>query len=147
MSTPFATKVGSGTVPYTYGILDPADRGALTGGNGVRQGTQVLVANPEDLVAVDAFAASGVTVGTTAVEIVGPHNNPLPRCRQVILQNSGGQAVFISHRPDFPTLDAFQLPTGGTAGTNRRVTLSLLHNVSIYAKTSTGTSTVRILIL
>lgn len=140
------TQIGSGTIPYTYKILPAAQRGIEPIGQGERFGPQVIVANSEDLVAVDAFAASGITVGTSAVEIIGPHNNPLPRCRQVVLQNTGGNEVYISHKQDFTLLDSFELPVGGTAGANRRVSLPLLHNVSIWAKADTGTSVIRMLI-
>lgn len=146
MTREVAAIVGSGTIPYTRGILPASQRGNESAGEGVRTGIQVMVGNPEDMLAVDAFAASGITVGTTPVEIVGPHNNPLPRCRQIILQNTGANEVYISHKPTFPLLDSFELPVGGTAGANRRITLPLLHNASIWARADTGTSVVRLLI-
>lgn len=148
-----AAIIGSGSIPFTYGILDPSQRGNLVGGEGVRIGSQVILANPEDLLAVDAFAASGVTVGTTAVEIIGPHNNPLPRCTSVKLRNDGTNDVFISHKQSFPTLDAFIIPAAdilaaGTGSTDPAhiIELPILHNVSVWAKTATGTSIVRLLI-
>lgn len=146
MNTIVASQIGSGTLPYTYGILPSSQRGNEPLGQGIRHGQQVMIGNPEDLVAVDAFAASGITVGTTPVEIVGPNNNPLPRCRQIILQNTGANEVYISHNPTFPLVDSFELPVGGTAGANRRITLPLLHNVSIWARADTGTSVIRLLI-
>ena len=147
MNSLVAANIGSGTLGQTRAILPALQRGSEPLGEGLRVGNQVMVGNFEDNVAVDAFAASGITVGTVAVEIVGPYNNPMPRSRQVVIQNTGGQSVYLSHKSDFPTLDSFELVVGGTAGTNRRVTLPILHNVSVYAKTTTGTSVVRLLIL
>jgi hypothetical protein len=105
-----AAQIGSGTLPYTYGILPPDERGSETDGGGVRLGLQVMVANPEDSVAVDAFVASGVTVGTTAVEVLGPGINPLPRCRLVEFQNDGNNPILISHTSSFVDDDAFEVP-------------------------------------
>jgi hypothetical protein len=147
MANQVAAIVGSGTIPYTRGILKAAQRGVEATGEGVRVGTQVMIANPEDLLAVDAFAASGVTVGTSVVELVGPLNNPLPRCSEVIVENVGGQDVYLHHEANFVNEDAFELSTEGTAGRNTRVTLRLLHNNSLYAKTATGSTSVRLLIL
>jgi hypothetical protein len=141
-----AAQVGSGTLPYTRGILAAAQRGNEPAGEGIRVGSQVMVANPEDLNSVDAFAASGVTVSTGVIELVGPLRNPLPRCRNIILENVGGQDVYVSHHPNVEILDSFELSTEGTAGRSTRIELPLLHNVSIYARTVTGSSSVRILI-
>jgi len=138
--------VGSGTVPPVRAILPADQRGSEPLGGGVRTGIQVMVGNPEDLLAVDAFAASGITVGTAAIDILSPGRNPLPRCREVLVENVGGADVYLSHNPDFPTEDAFELATEGTAGRETRVRLPLLHNVSLYAKTAAGTSSVRLLI-
>jgi hypothetical protein len=145
MTEKVAAIVGSGTVPYVRGILPELQRGIEDDGEGIRTGIQMMVGNPEDLLAVDAFAASGVTVGTTAIEVLSPGTNPLPRSRQVIIENIGSNEVYISHKDVFTTLDAFEL-SEGVAGENNRVTLPVLHNVSIWAKTDTGTSTVRLLI-
>ena len=147
MSSTVAAIVGSGTLPFTRGILSSIQRGYEAGGEGVRTGIQVMVGNPEDLVAVDTFVASGVTVGTTPLEIVGPHINPLPRCRHVVVQNLGANDLYISHHPNVEILDSFQLAAGGTAGADRSIALPLLHNTSVWAKTAiSGTSQVGILI-
>lgn len=138
--------VGSGTYEQIRGILPSGQRGSQPNGEGVRYGVQTIVANPEDFTSVDAFAASGISVGTSPIEIVGPNSNPLPRCRQIVLQNTGSNEVHISHRPNFTLEDSFELPVGGTAGANRRITLPLLHNVSIWARTDSGTSQIRMLI-
>jgi len=147
MTSIVQTFVGSGTLPATRGILPVSQRGNEPIGQGVRTGVQTVLANPEDIVAVDAFAASGITVSTGVVEIVGPHTNPLPRSREIIVENVGAADVYLSHLPTFPAEDAFELSTEGTAGRSTRVTLPLLHNVSVYAKTAAGTTSVRLLIL
>lgn len=147
MTNLVAAVIGSGTLPNTRAILPAAQRGKQPLGEGVRTGIQVMLGNPEDIVAVDAFAASGITVGTGVVEIVGPHVNPLPRSREVIIENVGGVDVYLSHLPDFPTADSFELSTEGTAGRSTRVTMPILHNTSVYARTAAGTTSVRLLIL
>ncbi len=142
-----AAVIGSGTVDQTRAILPAAQRGKEELGEGVRTGLQVMVANFEDNLAVDAFAASGITVGTSAVEIISPGANPLPRCRQVIIENTGGQDVLLSHKEAFTDIEGFELSTEGTAGASRRVTLPLLHNVSVWARTTSGSTTIKLLIV
>lgn len=146
MTERVAAIVGSGTIPFTRGILPALQRGNESIGEGVRTGIQVMVGNPEDLVAVDAFAASGITVGTSVVEAVGPNTNPLPRCRAIELQNTGSNPILISHRSSFTDDDAFQLPAAA-AGISRRVEIPILHNVSVYARAVGGSSTLRMLIV
>ena len=146
MATHFS-QVGSGTIPFVRGILNPDNRGFLIGGDGIKGGTQVILGNPEDLLSVDAFAASGVTVSTAVVELVGPLNNPLPRCREIVVENVGGADVYLSHSSSFTTQDSFELSTEGTAGRSSRIHLPFLHNVSLYAKTAAGSTSVRLLIL
>ena len=139
--------IGSGTYPYTRQILPIAQRGANDNGGGIRTGNQVVIANPEDLTSVDAFAVSGITVGTTPVQILAPGNNPLPRSVKVILQNVGSQDVFIGPTSEKASVaEGFVLATDGTAGTSRRVELPFLHNVEIWARSQTGTSTIKMLI-
>lgn len=146
MANQSSSAIASGTIEFTRQILPASQRGTEPNGRGERYGTNVVVINPEDMLSVDAFAASGITVGTTPLEIVGPLNNPLPRMREVVIENTGGQDLFISHHPNVELLDSFVLPAEGTAGTSTRVTLPVLHNVSVYARTSTGTTQVRLLI-
>jgi len=142
-----ASQVGSGTIPFTYGILSSGQRGNEPLGGGIRTGNQVMIGNPEDMVAVDAFAASGIVIGTNPVEILGPQNNPLPRSRMVLIENTGTVDAYISHRLNFTTLDAFELSPEGTAGRDSRIQLPLLRNVSVYAKTASGSTTIRLLIV
>jgi hypothetical protein len=140
------TVVGSGTkIPATAVIIPSGERGI--GGDDVRlerYGRNVTVTNFEDL-SGEAWAASGITVGTTAVEIFGPHLNPLPRSTKVIVKNLGAANVFISHQAAFTDEDCFTLEAAGNAGD--QVELPLLHNVSIYARSSSGSQSVRLIIL
>jgi hypothetical protein len=146
MSREVAAIIGSGTLTQTYGILPPASRGIEPNGLGVRTGTQVMVANPEDINSVEAFAASGITLGTVPVEVIGPHITALPRVRTVVLENVGSGNIEFSHQSSFTSLDAFVLPAEGTAGTSTRIMLPLMKNVSIYARAATGTSILKMLI-
>jgi hypothetical protein len=138
--------IGSGTIPQTHSILPPAQRGTELAAQGIRKGTQVMLANPEDLNSVEAFAASGITVGTSAVEILAPGSNPLPRMREVTIQNLGTADVYIGHS------DSVNLPIEGieltapAANTVSLITIPLLHNVSVWAATLAGTADVRLLI-
>jgi hypothetical protein len=147
MSTTQHTQVGSGTLPFTRSILPEAQRGVEVGSEGIRHGAQVIMANPEDLVAVDAFAASGIVVGTSEVEIISPNTNPLPRCREIIIENVGAADVYLSHLPGFVTDLGFELATEGTAGRDSRIRLPLLHNVTVYGKTASGSSSIRLIIV
>jgi hypothetical protein len=136
--------VGSGTVEHARGILTPAQRGILTDGNGVRKGTQVMLANPEDLLSVDVWMASGVLVpSAAAVQVFGPHINTLPRTRKVILENVGGQDIYIAPTEAGATAaDGFTL---SASDTNARVELPLLHNNQIWALAASATSTLKII--
>ncbi len=151
MTNIVATIIGSGTLEQTRAILPAAQRGKEELGAGVRTGIQVIVANPEDSIAVDAFAVSGITVGTTPIEIIGPHTNPLPRCREIGIGNADtGTTVFIGHVNNAGLLIAEGIPLVVGASANSEpfgIRLPLLHNVSIYAVTETGTVDVKLLIL
>jgi hypothetical protein len=138
-----STSVGSGTLPFTTQILSTEQRGQNDEACGERRGTNVVVINPEDVVAVDAVATSGVVVSTTAVELIAPNINPLPRSREVVLENTGGQALLIGHFADFADAEAFEL---ATSAPNNRITLPLLHNVSLFGRTATGTTTVKFIV-
>lgn len=133
MSQNVAAIIGSGTIPYTRGILPPSQRGAQAGTEGVRTGQQVMIGNPEDLISVDAFAVSGVSFAGIPVKIWGPEINSLPRQRHVRIHNQGPGTVFIG-----PTSTSVIAPSGyeitppTTAGST--VELPLLLNVSIWAR-------------
>ena len=100
-----ASLMGSGTIPYTLGILHTTLGGTLGGslaagasdGRGIRTGTQVAISNPEDIVSVPAIRASGITVGTSPVNILNQisHDVLLKRGRMVEIINLGPGNVAI----------------------------------------------------
>jgi hypothetical protein len=147
--------IGSGTVEFTKNILTPEQRGSNADSRGgFRTGTQVMVGNPEDINAVDAFGVSGVTVGSaTPVELVGPHTNPLPRCREVrIINDTPSTKLFIGPRGDLEHLTSqgyvIEHGSGGAGDHPVQTALPLLHNVSVWAIADTGDIiSVRILVL
>lgn len=145
MGREFASIVGSGTIPYTRGILTAEQRGVEANGEGIRIGTQVLVVNPEDLNSVEAFAVSGITVSTTPVEIINPADNPLPRTREVVIQNLGTADVYISHKSTDIPIEGFEITAPGTNDINS-VKIPLMHNVSVWAATSAGSASIRMII-
>lgn len=147
MTQNVAAIIGSGTTPFTRGILPASQRGAQAAGEGVRVGQQVMVANPEDLNSVDAFAVSGVSFGVTPVLIWSYNINPLPRQRTIILENIGPNDAFIG--PNSTSVIApsgFQIygPAAAANESLSRIELPFLRNVEIWAR-STGTSQIRIL--
>lgn len=147
MAQQSSATIGSGTLPFTPQILSSGQRGIADGGRGERYGTNVVVINPEDQVAVDAFAASGVNLTTTTVELLSPASNPLPRSRQVTIQNTDGtNDVLIGHFADFTDLEGFVVSATSEPATSK-VTIPILHNVTLYARAAAGTATVKLLIL
>ena len=152
MSREVASMIGSGTLHFTRGILPVGQRGDEPTGEGIRIGTQVMIGNPEDLTSVDAWTCSGVTVGTLVpTQLVGPHTNPLPRCRAIEITvngNAAGQDLYIGPRENFNfTVEGLPLE-GGSEGINgaKRVKLPLLHNNEVWALSVGGVLDVRILI-
>jgi len=139
MTDRVAAIVGSGTLPFTRGILSPDQRGSEANGEGVRTGLQTMVANPEDLNSVDAFGIRNVDVGTSATLIVGPNDNPLPRQRGVIIRNTGTDDVFIGPTDGVTAATGFAIPADG------QVELPLLHNVEIWG-IAAATRDIRVLI-
>lgn len=136
--------IGSGTLNQTRAILPASQRGTQADGRGERGGIQVVVANPEDFNSIDAFAASGITVGTTAVEIISFGANPLPRCGNVIIKNGAASAVLISHKQNFTDTEGFPLAANGTTGDT--ISVPVLKNVSIWARCASGSTNVKLLI-
>jgi len=139
MAYDVAADIGSGTLPYTRNILTPAQRGSNANGEGWRTGHQVMIANPEDLNSVDAFGIRNVSVTGTATLIVGPNDNPLPRCRTVIIRNVGTGDVHIG--PD----SSVAVGTGFELAANTQIELPFLHNVEVWG-ISGGSEDVRVLI-
>lgn len=140
---------GSGTIPFTRTILDTDKRGTLAVdpeghlGLGVMGGTNVTLINPEDLNSVDAFAVSGVSVlETSAVQIVSPNTNPLPRIRAVRIQNLGSTSVFVGPNSSVSLTNGYALEADPG---DQTITLPILHNVEVWAISATAPNDVRIL--
>lgn len=151
MSHPQSAALGSGTIPYLNPILHTSLGGTAselpTGagpgqGRGVRTGSQVIVANPEDLNSAPAFAASGINVGTSAVEIWSPdaHESLLRRRRTIVIQNLGAGDVYLGHTSAVSTTvggpePGYQLPAPGTdpANLSASIALPLMGGVSVWA--------------
>lgn len=136
--------IGSGTLPFTTQILTPEQRGQQANGRGERYGTNVVVVNPEDQIAVDAWAASGVLVpSAAAVQVIGPGITALPRTRKVVLQNGGANAIYIA-----PTEAGATATDGFSIAGNALFTLELplLHNNSIWALADTAPTLLKVLV-
>jgi len=145
-----AAQIGSGTVPFTRAILPVDERGTEPLGEGIRTGTQVMVGNPEDFVAVDAFAVSGITIGTTPVQIAGPGVTPLPRARKIVIQNNSlspalANALFIGPDAGFDFLTEGFGIYGSNAGHIIEVEIPLMAGVEVWARTPTNPISVRLL--
>lgn len=148
-----AAQIGSGTVPFTYGILPPEQRGTESEGQGIRTGSQVMVGNPEDITSACCWATSGVTVGAvTPVKLIGPDTNPLPRCRMIgIENNTPNSTLFITNVPNSVealTSQGFVIEhgSGGAGPAGDHFEVPLLHNNEIWALAETGTIDVRLII-
>jgi hypothetical protein len=147
MSREVASDIGSGTIPYTRAILSPAQRGSTSGAGGTRTGIQVMVGNPEDMVAVDAFASSGIAVGTAPIKIFGSSQSPLPRARKVVVENaSDSSTLLISHAASKVVSEGFQLTNAGAGTPRASVELPILGGTDVWAAALSGTVQVRILI-
>jgi len=140
-----ATAVGSGTIPYTRGILPSGQRGYEPLGQGERTGLQVVIANPEDLTSVDAFAVSGIAISTTPIKIWGARQSPLPRARLVRIQNATDSTTVTIANSAAKTAEGWQLTNAGAATPRSYVDLPVLDCVEIWAVASAG-SQVRMLI-
>ena len=121
--------IGSGTVPYVAQILPTTARGVTDSAGGVRRGTNVMIANTEDLNSVDAFASSGIGVNTSVTLVWGPSINTLPRQRALEFYNRGPDDVLLARNTAEATYGSgLYLPASG------KLNLPLLHNVEVYAK-------------
>lgn len=146
MTSIVASIIGSGTLPYTRGILPASQRGNQSNGEGVRTGTQVVLANPEDLNSVDAFAVSGVSIGATPVKIWGPGINSLPRQRGVTIKNQGPGSVYIGPRSTSVIAPSgFQINPPASSNAATEVTLPLLWNVDVWARADGAGASVTII--
>lgn len=147
MSREVASQIGSGTIPYTRGVLPHAQRGSQSGAEGVRVGQQVMIGNPEDMVAVDAFASSGIAVSTAPTKIFGSSQNPLPRARKIVVENaSDTSTLLVSHAPSKVVSEGYQLVNAGANTPRASVELPILGGTDVWAAALAGTVQVRILI-
>lgn len=142
--------IGSGTIPFTRGILPASQRGVEPDGEGLRRGIQVILANPEDLNSVDAIATSGVTIGTTPVQIAGPGVTPLPRIRGVRIFNASssstaGNVLWIGPQQDFNFISEGIPLFGSAAGHIVSMDLPILHNVPVWARSAANSIPIRML--
>ena len=152
--------MGSGTVPYTYGILHTSLGGNVGGtapsqganeGRGIRTGAQVVVANPEDLVAVPAIRASGITVGTLAVNILNQNirDTILKRGRMAVIENLGPGDVYIGGTSSVTTglagESGFKLLAPATNIEPQRIELPIMNGCDVWAIASAAAD-VRILL-
>lgn len=151
MARESVSMIGSGTTPYTYGILSPANRGSYTGpasdaGKGERIGTNINVVNFEDGNSVDAFAVSGITVTTTPTKIWDANINPLARQRTIEFINMGpSTANLFNAGSSLVSPSGFALTSITSKDTTSRIKLPLMKNVEVWAVAETGFSQIRIL--
>ena len=151
MANEVSTLIGSGTVFATRQILTPANRGSNTvipeGQGGFRQSTQVSLANPEDILSVDIWAASGVVINTVTAQVFGPHINTLPRTRKVVIENVGGQDAYIAPTEAGATAaNGFTLAASAVTKPDARIELPLLHNAQVWATAASATTTLKIIV-
>lgn len=146
MTREAASIIGSGTLPYTRQILPASQRGSEPLGEGVRTGIQVMIGNPEDLVAVDAFASSGIAISTTPIKIFDKNTSPLPRARLVRVQNAtDSSTVTIANRAS-KLPEGFTLVNAGASTPRAYIDLPILDCVEIWAVGSAAATQVRMLI-
>lgn len=158
--------LGSGTIPYLDPILHTTLGGIATElpngsgpgqGRGQRGGTQIILANPEDVNSAPAFASSGITVGTTATQIWSPdlhEPNVLRRRRTMRIQNLGANDIYVGHADNVTvglTQSAgWQIPSvnvGGSVTNDMNFfEIPIMGGVSVYAIADGGTSDIRILV-
>jgi hypothetical protein len=122
-------------------------------GRGIRVGTQVTIANPEDLVSVPAIRSSGISVGTSPVNILNQinHDALLKRCRMAKIINLGPGNLAIGGTSNV---------TAGLAGESgyfliapsagqvppQSVDLPIMNGCDVWAVASAGATDVRILV-
>lgn len=140
MSIQSAATIGSGTLPFVTQILPPAARGQVANARGERFGTNVVVVNPEDQIAVDAFAVSGVSITSTPVRVWGPGINSLPRQREVRLQNLGPGSIYLG-----PSSTAVISPSGFRVAAASTINLPFLYNVDVWARADGGGASITII--
>lgn len=148
--------IGSGYYNAVYPIIPSGQGGSgpATGSDQVRSqlgGSNVVIVNPENVVAVPAWNTSGVSVGVVPTKIWDANiNYILPTQRLIRLQNMGPNEVRVSSNPTgaiFPS--GFTITPITAAATNKdntsRLDLPLMKGAEIWAS-SLGTSQIQIII-
>ncbi len=141
MSRDVASIIGSGTIPFTRAILPPSQRGTQPNGEGIRTGTQVMIGNPEDLLAVDAFAVSGITVNTTPVLIFSKDlaQNILPRTREIRIQNTTAPSeLAIGPTAQKAQAEGYVIHVHGASAPYGEIALPILDSVQVWAVARSG---------
>lgn len=150
--------MGSGTIPYTAGILNTTRGGIISGvaslGRGERTGDQSIIGNPEDFVSAPSFMCSGLTVGTAvAVEIWAPtiHETLLRRRRMIKIQNLGTGDLYIGHTSAVNSAlggpePGFKLEAPGANNESTMLDLPLMGGASVYGIATGASCDVRVLV-
>jgi hypothetical protein len=160
MSVEVASLMGSGTSPYTAAILHTTLGGTFGGtlnagaaaGRGVRTGTQVIVSNPEDIVSVPAIRCSGISVGTSPVNILNQinHDALLKRGRMAIIENLGPGDLYVGGRSNVTTglagESGFKLLAPAASIPPQSIELPIMNGCDVWAVASAGATDVRILV-
>jgi hypothetical protein len=141
------SQMGSGTIFFTRNIVPSGERGSgPVSAQGHRAGDPVIIQNPEDLTSVDAFAVSGVTVGTVPVQVINAIKNPLPRSRSITLINDGTAIIRIANSQT-KLAEGFPLyPVVSSVG-NNSLTLPVLKNVDVWAASDSGNNSLRMIFI
>lgn len=143
MSRESAARVGSGTIEFVRGILPSGQNGfGDNNAQGIRNGSNVVVINPEDLTSSKFFATSGVAFGVAPVKIWDGNHFLLAHQKAIILQNEGPGIAYIG-----PNSTSVISPSGfslAIAAPNNRLELPLMKSTEIWAR-SDSTSAIRIL--
>ncbi len=152
MARETASNIGSGFYPSVYPVIPsgrggsgPSDVGSILGGS------NTTVTNPENIVAVPAWATSGVSVGSVPVKIWDANiNYLLPTQRSFTVQNLGPSDCRIG-----PNSTSVIFPSGFTitalidAATGKDATskqaLPIFKGAEVWAS-SNGTSQLQILV-
>lgn len=125
--------IGSGTIQATRGILPSSQRGYEPAGEGVRHGQQVMIGNPEDLVAVDAFSCSGISIATSPILIFDKGRSPLPRARLIRVQNATDSTTLTIANKASKLPEGWQLTNAGATTPRSYIDLPILDCCEIWA--------------
>lgn len=152
MASQTTTVLGSGFFPNVNKILPPSMNGSgPSDARGELYNTNVMIGNPENIVAVPVWTTSGTSVGNIPVKVWDyniNYNLPFQRC--VIIQNLGPQSCRVG-----PSAQAVIAPSGFTitpliaAATAKdstsRLEIKIMKGAEIWASADGGTSQIQIL--